>query len=157
MLIKNIKLVRKKIGNQHSLFGTLTVETLNHGTFLFSTVENNSLRISSGSYPLGFAFSPRWSRDLLTVMDVPSRVGIRLHAANRGIELQGCIGIGLYQPDIDDSIPSQIYNSRQALANLESIIKTKTLITIEDDYLVTLINEKNERKNTNKVSNYSIA
>lgn len=122
MLIKSIILDRKQKGNQDSLFGILTIKTLNHGSFLFSTCESLSHHITPGTYNLHYAFSTKFKRELLTIMGVPGRTGIRFHPGNRGTDFKGCIGIGHFSPDIYTEIPKQIYYSKKSLDLLETML-----------------------------------
>ena len=134
MNIKNIKLQRKKIGNYNNLFGKLTITSKNHGKFYFNTIENNEKKIVSGTYDIGYTHSPRFGKETLIIKGVPKRYGLRIHAANRGSELEGCIGVGLYGKNKE--ISQQIFYSRQALGQLEAILwHTNTMkytITIKD-------------------------
>lgn len=56
--------------------------------------------IPVGTYSCLWAFSPRFKRPMYLVDSVPSRVGIRFHAANlmgavpRRCQLNGCIALG---------------------------------------------------------------
>lgn len=49
--------------------------------------------IPLGKYGLVVNYSNRFKKLLPLVVDVPGRSGIRMHAANRVSELQGCIAI----------------------------------------------------------------
>jgi hypothetical protein len=134
MTIKNIKLQRKLIGNYNNLFGKLTISTINNGKFYFNTIENNEKKIISGTYDIGYTHSPRFGKETLIIKGVPKRYGLRIHAANRGSELEGCIAVGLHGKNKE--IPQQIYYSRQALGQLEALLQHTNLmgyqITIKD-------------------------
>jgi hypothetical protein len=135
MLITELKLTRKFIGNTNSLFGTLEVITQNHGILKFSTVENYEKRIEQGTYNVVYTLSPKFDRKTLEITGVPNRRGIRIHPANRGCDVEGCIGIGLYVET--EEIPIQIFYSRTSTEILEAIAyKAKsTPITIIDKQL----------------------
>ena len=119
MLIKKLKLTRNHIGNTNSLFGTLEVITQNHGTLKFSTVENYEKRIEEGTYSVVYTLSPKFDRKTLEITGVTGRRGIRIHPANRGCDVSGCIGIGLYVES--EEIPVQIFYSRTSTEILEAI------------------------------------
>ena len=119
MLITELKLTRNYIGNTNSLFGTLEVITQNHGTLKFSTVENYEKRIEEGTYSVVYTLSPKFDRKTLEITGVTGRRGIRIHPANRGCDVSGCIGIGLYVET--EEIPVQIFYSRTSTEILEAI------------------------------------
>lgn len=119
MLINSLKLIRQHIGNANSLFGTLEVHTKNHGVLKFSTVENYEKRIEEGTYSIIYTLSPKFDRKTLEVTGVSNRRGIRIHPANRGCDISGCIGVGLYVET--EEIPVQIFYSRTSCEILEAI------------------------------------
>ena len=135
MLINELKLTRQKIGNANSLFGKLEVITQNHGIMLFSTVENYEKRIKEGKYSVVYTLSPKFDRKTLEIIGVDNRRGIRIHPANRGCDVEGCIGIGLYTNT--DEIPVQIFYSRTSGEILEAMMwqRKSTPITIIDKRL----------------------
>jgi hypothetical protein len=146
MIIDTVTLQRKTIGPSNSLFGILIIKTVNHGTLKFSTVENTNKAIQEGTYDMRWSLSPKFKTKTLEIMGVPNRHGIRIHAANRGYDVEGCIGVGIYNEN--NSIPVQIWNSRQSTEIVESLLwRGETPITIKD------IN--NEGKITNKNSTYN--
>lgn len=99
-------------------FGVLTID----GVFQCYTLERVSLIIPAGTYPVYLTVSQRslagslWSPDLLhrlpLVAKVPGRSGIRIHAANRPAELEGCIAVGQIQRE------GMLEQSRIALTGL---------------------------------------
>lgn len=135
MLITELKLTRTTIGNTNSVFGKLEVFTQNHGTMLFSTVENYEKRIEEGTYSVVYTLSPKFDRKTLEITGVPNRRGIRIHPANRGCDVEGCIGVGLYTDT--DEIPIQIFYSRTSGEILEAMMykHKSTPITIIDKRL----------------------
>ena len=141
MIIKDIILQRKTKGNYNSLFGTLTIKTLNHGTFKFSTVENYEKKILSGIYTIGYTHSPRFGKETLIIKGVHKRSGLRIHPANRGSELEGCVGIGLYNKN--QEIPQQIFYSRLAVETLEQVLWNTTTY----NYNINIRDIKNEQNN----------
>ena len=145
MLIKSITLTRKQTGNNNSLFGILKIVSQNHGTFYFSTLENNEYKIQEGNYPLRYTWSNKFNCETLQLIGTGQRTGIRIHPANRGNELSGCIAIGVANKT--DEIPNQIFSSRLSCDILEQMLwkDANNSITINSDY-------KNEAKITRKIS-----
>jgi len=148
MIINDVILQRTVQGPSNSLFGVLTIKTMNHGTLKFSTVENTNKAIQQGTYDMRWSLSPKFKTKTLEIMGVPNRYGIRLHPANRGHDVEGCVGVGIYNEN--KGIPVQIWNSRQTTEIVESLLwRGENKITIKD------IN--NERKINTKVSHSGIA
>jgi hypothetical protein len=143
MIVKDIILKRKVIGNQRSLFGILEIHSKNNGIFYFSTVENNDKKIQEGTYTIGYTPSNKFGRETLQILRVPNRYGIRIHSANRGIELEGCIAVGLVNHQ--EEIPQQVFFSRHAVTMLESILCHK-------EHKITIKDINNGKKNTIKNS-----
>ena len=147
MIINDVILQRTVQGPSNSLFGVLTIKTMNHGTLKFSTVENTNIAIQQGTYDMRWSLSPKFKTKTLEIMGVPNRYGIRLHPANRGHDVEGCVGVGIYNEN--KGIPVQIWNSRQSTEIVESLLwRGENQITIKD------IN--NERKTFNKTTNNNI-
>lgn len=149
MLIKSITLQRKQVGNYNNLFGILTVETQSHGKFYFSTIENNEKKIKADTYPISYTWSSRFKEETLHIMGVNSRTGIRIHPANRGSDLQGCIGVGLCNHS--EEIPNMIHASRLSTQILEG------LLWKDQRYKITIKDIKNETKIIRKISDSIIA
>jgi hypothetical protein len=148
MIINQVILQRKVKGPSNSLFGELIIETANHGTLKFSTVENTNKKIQAGTYNMRWSLSPKFKTKTLEIMGVPDRYGIRIHPCNRGYDVEGCIGIGIYNEY--EGIPVQIWNSRQSTEIVESLLwRGEEPITIYDI--------EHERKINTKTSNGSIA
>lgn len=120
MIITDVTLQRLTRGNYNNLFGVLKIKTRNHGVLKFSTVENYEKRIQPGSYSMRWSLSPKFKTKTLEIMGVPNRFGIRIHPANRGGDVQGCIGVGIYQEN--NEIPTMIHNSRQTTEIVESLL-----------------------------------
>lgn len=130
MLITQVTLKRKKRGNYQNLLGRLKITT-NVGEFHFSTMENYVHRIKQGVYNIKYTYSPRFKRKMLQVM-VSNRTGIRIHSANKGSELLGCIAIGSVNTNND---ADQIYFSRDNTDIVESMLYDKDVqLEIIDDY-----------------------
>ena len=148
MIINDVTLQRKTIGPSNSLFGVLSIETLNHGTLKFSTVENTNKAIQQGTYSMRWSLSPKFKTKTLEIMGVPNRFGIRMHPANRGYDVEGCIGVGIYNEY--EGIPVQIWNSRQSTEIVESLLW-------RGENQITILDIKNEGKNISKTTHGNIA
>lgn len=148
MIITDVTLQRLTRGNYNNLFGVLKINTQSHGVLKFSTIENYEKRIQAGCYSMRWSLSPKFKTKTLEIMGVPNRYGIRIHPANRGSDVQGCIGVGIYQEC--EEIPNMIHNSRQTTEIVESLLWRG-----EDKINIKEIN--NERKTNYKVSDSSIA
>lgn len=84
------------------------------GEWFCNTLErpwlNNQPQVSAiptGTYIVYLTYSAKFSRILPLVMDVPRRSGIRIHAANKVSELQGCIAVG------ENKVKGMVLNSRK--------------------------------------------
>lgn len=106
--------------NQDSLFGTLNIHLENGNHATFSTVENNGLQVKEGTYQIYHSYSPKFDTNLWT-LHVPQRTGIRIHSANTGNQLSGCISLGLFKKK------HMIYKSKKSIEILHDILdKYKT-------------------------------
>jgi hypothetical protein len=122
MLITHIQLNRKA-QNRENLFGIMTVHTKNYGRFMFNTIENYETKIEEGQYILSWSWSPRFGKHKLEITGVPKRKGIRIHSANYGRQLRGCIGLGTF--GISEDIPTMVINSKLAVSSLERMMMAK--------------------------------
>lgn len=150
MQIKTIKLTRKYIGNQKGLFGVLEVDSVNHGKFYFSTLENNEFRIKEGIYNLNYCMSPRFRYECFLLEGVKGRSGIRIHASSYPSDLQGCIALGLINKT--KGIPSMLHRSRMSVEIFESLCYD------EKNLSITIINDiQNETKINREVTSSLVA
>ena len=131
MVVKDIILNRKSEGVLNGLFGILEIHSKNHGIFYFSTIENYEKKIPAGTYTINYTRSHKFNRHTLEIQGVHNRYGIRIHSGNRGIELEGCVAVGLACKD--ENIKQQIFYSRFATDQLEAMLHDKEhKITIKD-------------------------
>jgi hypothetical protein len=68
--------------------------------------------IPQGSYQVILNHSPRLGYETPELVDVPKRLGIRIHIANYPGELKGCIGVG------SEAGEDAVWNSRVTFAAL---------------------------------------
>ena len=89
-------LLVRQAPTQRSIQGELYI----NGVWECFTLENACKAIPPGKYAVIVDWSNRFGRLMPHVCDVPGRSGIRIHAANRPEELEGCIAPGKVQaPD----------------------------------------------------------
>lgn len=95
------------------------------------SLESAARAIPEGRYEVTITHSPRFKR-LMPLINVPHRIGIRIHPANWPEELEGCIAPG------ETRAPDCVGSSRIAFAHLfrkiESALReSKCLITIKSE------------------------
>jgi len=110
--------------NQNSIFGTLNIHLQNGNYATFCTVENNGKQVKEGHYNIYHSYSPKFDTNLWT-LHVPQRNGIRIHSANSGTELSGCIALGEFK------LQDKIYNSRDSLKTLHTVLDKYTTYKLE--------------------------
>ena len=111
---------------ESNLFGSLSVHTETGYHAVFTSVENPKYKIEEGTHTLFNGYSPKFGTNLWTV-SYPGRSGLRIHPANYGHELLGCIAIGLFRDE------NQIYQSKKAVSIL------KTILEPTKDYKITIL------------------
>ncbi len=110
---------------KNNLFGTLNIHLENGNSANFTTTENPNKAIEKGNYEMFMCYSPRFDTNLWLI-NHPNRTGIRIHAANNGLnELNGCIAIGHHRDK------NQIYQSRDAIKVLHTILNKHKTYKIE--------------------------
>lgn len=107
-----------------NLFGTLNIYLENGNSASFTTVENPNKKLKEGTYPMYYGYSPRFDTNLWSLHTI-DRTGIRIHSANTGNELSGCIAIGLFKTK------EQIYQSKKAISILKTILDPHKTYQIE--------------------------
>ncbi len=127
-----LRLVRKP-STDNATLGQLFVD----GTFLCFTLEPSENRldypaIPTGKYRIVINQSVRFKRRLPLLIDVPGRLGIRIHPGNTQADTEGCILLGT------SALADTIGQSRIACDLLQSKIATPLAagetvwITVED-------------------------
>lgn len=81
-------------------FGTMTLDGNPFGfTLERPWLENHNgvSAIPPGTYKVAITPSKRFGRDMLEILHVPGRAGIRIHNANFPSELEGCIAVAAHR------------------------------------------------------------
>lgn len=117
--------VKRNIFSAISTIGQLYVDEI----LYCYTLERPEVQIPLGQYVIEIRYSPRFSRPLPHLLDVPGRSDILIHSGNWPRDTEGCILVGL-QKGLDS-----IAQSRLALDPL--IVKIQT--AVETGEKVTLI------------------
>lgn len=97
-------LLKRTIYTDKSTIGDLFVD----GNFECATLElscrkkndKGELAIPTGRYPVELTFSPKFNRIMPLINNVPGREGIRIHWANWPYQLEGCVAVGRFEPEI---------------------------------------------------------
>lgn len=106
--------------NDRSCFGIIYLDK----DILCHTLENSQFLIPTGSYELRISYSPKFSRELPELVNVPKRYGIRIHAGNYHTDSQGCILVG-------EKSENMLLNSRKTLEKIITTIKEQKINQIE--------------------------
>lgn len=117
-----IILVRKEEKGD-TIHGMLTIYCNDGNATSFNTIENRERKINKGKYPLYYGYSPKFDSNLWSLHTI-DRSGIRIHSANRGNELSGCIAVGLYK------YCDYIAESRKAIEVLNKVLNKKKVYEI---------------------------
>lgn len=112
-----IILVRKEEKGD-TIHGVLTIYCSNGNATNLCTIENRERKINKGKYPFYYGYSPKFDTNLWSLHTI-DRSGIRVHSANRGAELTGCIAVGLYK------YCDYIAESRKAIEVLKKVLDKK--------------------------------
>lgn len=116
-------------------FGLFRIPSLNFNCFTLECPDYNNEPIYScvpvGTYKVVQTYSPRFKRHMYLLLDVPSRSGIRIHAANvsgdsrKGYiqQLNGCIALGYNRGTIKGQ--QAILTSQPAVSELSRILENK--------------------------------
>ena len=110
--------------SQDSIYGTLNIYTEKGDKLSLQTIENAEKCIEQGTYNMYHAYSPKFDTNLWT-LHVPNRTGIRIHSANTGNQLRGCIAPGLFKKD------NQVYQSKKALSLIHTLLNKYKTYKIE--------------------------
>lgn len=123
-VMKNKITLIRQYHDEKSLFGTISIHLKNGNYTSFATVENNGKHIEKGTYNIYHSYSPKFDTNLWTI-HVDDRTGIRVHSANIGTELSGCIALGLFK--LDD----RIYQSKKAINIFHTLLNKYETYQIE--------------------------
>lgn len=103
MLREPFRLILNRVFVEDTLSSCMGVMVSKDLRQTFITVENRKFLIPDGEYNIIFTYSPRFSKRYpysgymdgkVPLILVPNHEGIRIHVANYGYELTGCIGVG---------------------------------------------------------------
>lgn len=92
-----LRLLREPSANGATL-GVLFLDRMFFG-FTLEDVERTEkipgqTAIPLGTYAVKLTYSPRFSRLLPEVLNVPNFIGVRIHAGNKASDTEGCILVG---------------------------------------------------------------
>lgn len=113
--------VQRNRTTEDSIIGTLSLEWDNFTCF---TIENKEKAIPEGEYIVDLTYSNRFNRQM-PWLDVPGRSGIRIHPANFGRQLEGCIAVGSNEGE------NSVDNSRETFNHLFKLLSGRTGMKIE--------------------------
>lgn len=114
-------LVERKRETEDSIIGVLTLEW---DPFTCFTIENKEKSIQPGSYDCELTYSNRFNRQMPWI-NVPDRSGIRIHWANFGPQLEGCVAVG------DKEEENAVDNSRETFNHLFKLMSGRSGMKIE--------------------------
>ena len=110
--------------SKDTIYGNINIHTQEGNVITLQTVENKDKAIKKGTYNINHSYSPKFDTNLWT-LTVPNRTGIRIHIANRGNQLSGCIALGLFK------MGEQVYQSKKAISLLHTILNKHKTYQIE--------------------------
>ena len=98
----NLKLIRK-IFTSESTIGELYVDEVFECYILEDVVRDDGVKVDGetaipyGKYPVTVTYSPRFSRYLPLLNNVPNYSGVRIHSGNTAADTEGCLITGTTQ------------------------------------------------------------
>lgn len=122
-IMSKIRLVRYDT-DKNSVFGMLNIHLDNGISAHFNTVESKERKLKEGKYQIYMGYSPKFDCNLWSLHTI-DRSGIRIHAANSGRELEGCIALGLYRKE------GLILRSREAIEVLNRVLSRDKTYELE--------------------------
>jgi len=115
-----IEIVRDRFSD-HSTGGVLTCGDWTCYTLELPWMSGANLHgqsaILEGRYKISIYYSPRLESDVLLLHDVPGRLMIEIHPANKPSELLGCIAVGMTRGD------DEVLSSRAAFTLLRDLVR----------------------------------
>jgi len=82
--------------NSINLVGCISITNKNNIIFSCTSIENGFKNIPPGTYNINFTRSNKFNSNTWHITNVKGRTGIRIHRANFGHELSGCIALGSF-------------------------------------------------------------
>ena len=123
--MKNDKITLYRHGHsEDTIYGTIDIHTQEGDKLTLQTIENKDKSIEKGTYNMYHSYSPKFDTNLWTI-SVPNRTGIRIHSANFGHQLSGCIAPALFKKG------EQVYQSKNALSLIHTILNKYKTYKIE--------------------------
>ena len=118
-------IVQRQSKTSDGLFGKLS---LDWNYFTCVTLENLAKELEAGTWPLTYAYSPHFNRQM-PLINVPGRTWTWFHWANFPIQLEGCVALGrtVDGDAIDESVAA--WNEFWGILNNQSGI-TVTILDI---------------------------
>lgn len=113
--------IQRKTQTEDGIFGALSLDWT---PFTCVTLENKKMALQVGIWPLTFAYSPHFNREM-PLINVPHRTWTWIHWANWPEQLEGCVAVG--KDVAGDSIETSVYTWN----TLFSLIRGMTGVTIE--------------------------
>ena len=123
-----IKVIRTILTNEYTV-GELSID----GIYMCDTIEDRYRKIQKkedkiygvtaipcGRYPVVLDYSPKYSKLMPHILDVPYFEGIRIHSGNSDEDSLGCIIVGEYCPGVAGGF---VKNSRIAYEKLFAKMK----------------------------------
>lgn len=117
-----LKVIRKEF-TETSTIG----ELYTNGKFFCYTLEDKvrpegtkiygKTAIPAGTYQVVIEYSPKFSREMPHILDVPNFTGILIHPGNTSVDTEGCLLVGYKKG------PDTIYESRHAFDDFFTLLK----------------------------------
>jgi hypothetical protein len=119
--------LRREKKTEKSIMGTMLKDDI----ILCSTLENVSKSIPAGTYKLEMTYSPKFKRNMPEILNVPNRIGVRIHIGNFPQDSDGCILVGEKEEGTDDLV----IKSKITFEKMLPILETEKEITIKEMYV----------------------
>jgi hypothetical protein len=119
--------LRREKKTEKSIMGTMLKDDI----ILCSTLENVSKSIPAGTYKLEMTYSPKFKRNMPEILNVPNRIGVRIHIGNFPQDSDGCILVGEKEEGTDDLV----IKSKITFEKILPILETEKEIIIKEIYV----------------------
>lgn len=95
--------------------------------------------IPTGRYEVAMTFSERFQQYMPLLLNVKGFAGIRMHVGNTSEDTEGCILVGMYDPNIYDKIVTSKVTYEKLLKLIRSVEKTEKIY-------ITIVREKTSQQ-----------